>query len=278
MASRFPTIRRIASVLNFFLEHPQHAFTLTQITNSLRINSSTCYATLMGLAEEGYLYRNPDKSYVLGPTLQALANNDQQHFSPLGVARQEMRTLADELDIVVTALLLEGDELVVRERAASLMHFGWLPPPGQRYPAYPWGSVFMVPLSDAEIEAWMDKATTPLSADDRREARQQIEFCRNHGYLFSVHQPNRGKSASAEHKRGLAHRHVPTLEPDQLYYLQSLAAPVMNGKGKVAFILSLNGFARDYDAAEVAAMGDRLREACGRITTFMTGKKAAATS
>jgi DNA-binding IclR family transcriptional regulator len=273
MKARSPAVRRITSILNFFAEHPRQAYTLTQITNSLRMNSSTCFATLMDLAEEGYLYRNPDKSYVVGPALLALANSAQQHFSPLDVARQEMRALADDLDVITAALFLEKGELVVRERAAALKHLGSVPPPGQRYPLYPWGSVFMMPLPDAAIEAWMGEARPPLSEDDRRETLQQIQFCRGHGYLFVVNRPNRNGAVDAESIYGAGARHAPTLEPDQVYSLLSMTSPVMNGQGQVAFILSLHGFDRDYGTADVAAMGNRLREACGRITGFITGKK-----
>jgi DNA-binding IclR family transcriptional regulator len=272
-----PAVRRIVSVLNFFAEHPQQAFTLTQITKSLRMNPSTCHALLMGLAEGGYLYRNPDKSYVLGPASLALANSAQQHFSPLDVARQEMRVLADELDVVVAALFLERDEMVVRERAASLVHLGWVPPPGQRYPLYPWGSVFMAPLPDAEIEAWMDK-TAALSEDQRWEIRRQIEFCRSHGYVFAIHRSNRVEPVriGVEGVSDPPPRYVPQLEPNQAYYLQFLTAPVMSGQRKVAFTLALHGFTRGYSAVEVEGMADRLREACGRITAFITGKTPAA--
>lgn len=275
-----PAVRRIVSVLNFFAEHPQQAFTLTQIIKSLRMNPSTCYALLLGLAEGGYLFRNPDKSYVLGPASLALANSAQQHFSPLDVARQEMRLLADELDVVIAALFLERDELVVRERAASLMHLGWVPPPGQRYPAYPWGSIFMTPLPEAEIEAWMDKTAIPLSEEQRQEIRRQIEFCRRHGYVFAVHPSNRIEPVRVglEGMTDPAPRYITKLASNQTYYLQFLTAPVMNGLGKVAFTLALHGFTSAYSAAEVEGMGDRLREACGRITAFITGNKAPATA
>ena len=97
MTRQSPAVGRIVSILNFFVEHPQQAFTLTQIVKSLRLSRATCHALLVGLVEAGYLYRRPDKSYVLGPALISLAVNAQQHFSPLAVARQEMRMLADEL-------------------------------------------------------------------------------------------------------------------------------------------------------------------------------------
>lgn len=269
-----PAVGRIVSVLNFFAEHPQQAFTLTQIVKSLRLSRATCHALLVGLVEGGYLYRNPDKSYVLGPALLALARTAQQHFSPLDVARQEMRGLADELDVVIAAFFLEQGEVVVRERAASVAHLGWAPP-SQRYPVYPWGNAFMAALSATEIEAWLDKMTPALSATERLACRRQVEFLRSHGYMFAAHQSSENESAPAgEVMRAQAGSFVTELESDRLYPLQFFTAPVMNEQGKVAFALALYGFARAYSGAEVAAIGERLRETCGRVTSFITGKKA----
>jgi DNA-binding IclR family transcriptional regulator len=274
MARSSPAVKRIVSILNFFAEHPQQSFTLTQIIKSLRMNPSTCFTILGGLVDGGYLYRNPDKSYLLGPAALALSNSARQHFSPLDVARQEMRAIADEFDVVSAALFLERDELVVRERAAALVHLGSLPPPGQRYPIYPWGALFMAQLPDAEFEAWLDRSNPPLSAERRQDVRQHIEFFRRHGYVLAVHRSNRVEplNVGLEGAKRPAGRPITELDPDQDYYLQFLTAPVMNGQGKVAFTLALHGFTRPYSGVEVENMGARLREACGRVTAFITGK------
>jgi DNA-binding IclR family transcriptional regulator len=274
-----PAVGRIISVLNFFAEHPQQAFTLTQIVKSLRLSRATCHALLVGLVEGGYLYRNPDKSYVLGPALLALARNAQQHFSPLDVARQEMRALADELDVVSAALFQDRDEIVTRERAASLSHLGWAPPPGQRYPMYPWGNVFIAALPRAEVEAWMDKANPPPSEEERRDAHRQIEFFGENGYLVGVFRDDNDRQSTSvgeDASRRQGGRFLAELDPTRTYYLQFLTAPVMSDQGKVAFALALYGFRRAYTGAEVAIVGERLCDACARITGFITGKKAPA--
>lgn len=266
------------SVLNFFAEHPQQAFTLTQIVKSLRLSRATCHALLVGLVEGGYLYRNADKSYVLGPALLSLARTAQAHFSPLDVARQELRMLADELDVVAAALFVDRDEVVVRERAASLTHLGWSPPPGQRYPMHPWGTVFLTNLPQEIVEETFDKAVPPLTEAEREEERRQIAFGDSHGYLFAVHPTGEVLHVSSmrtENRRN-AGRFVTLLEPDAAYALQFLVAPVMNERGRVAFAIALYGFGRMYSGAEIAEVGRPLVEACRRITTFIAGKQAVA--
>jgi DNA-binding IclR family transcriptional regulator len=273
-----PAVGRIVSVLNFFAEHPQQAFTLTQIVKSLRLSRATCHALLIGLVEGGYLYRNADKSYVLGPALLALARNAQAHFSPLDVARQEMRMLADELDVVAAALFIDREEIVVRERAASLTHLGWAPPPGQRYPMHPWGTAFLTPLPDGEVEEAFDRASPALSGPERADERAQVAFARSRGYVFGVHRSDRPHPPVSfdSEVRGSGGRIATDMAPDESYALQFLVAPVMNERGRVAFCIALYGFGRMYTGAEVAAVGDRLVEACRRITTFIAGKQAVA--
>lgn len=265
------------SVLNFFAEHPQQAFTLTQIVKSLRLSRATCHALLAGLVEGNYLYRNADKSYVLGPALLALARNAQAHFSPLDVARQELRRLADELDVVAVALFVDRDEVVARERAASLTHLGWAQPPGQRHPMHPWGAVFLTPLPDAEVEEAFDRANPPLIEADREDERRQIAFGRSHGYLFAVHRSGQVQvwhGASQDTNKG--GRVITLLEPEASYALQFLVGPVMNERGRVAFAIALYGFGRMYSGVEVAEVGQRLVEVCRRITTFIAGKQGSA--
>src|SRR5579864_180619 len=134
MTRNSPAVHRIVSVLDFFAEHPNQPFTLTQIVKSLRLSRATCHALLASLVEVGYLYRTPDKSFVIGPGLIALGDKTRQHFGPLTVARQELRILADELDLVAAVLVRAGDEVVLRERAASLSHIGWTTVGGNRFP------------------------------------------------------------------------------------------------------------------------------------------------
>jgi DNA-binding IclR family transcriptional regulator len=275
MARQSPAVGRIVSILNFFVEHPDQAFTLTQIVKSLRLSRATCHALLVGLVEAGYLYRRPDKSYVLGPALISLAVNAQQHFSPLAVARQEMRMLADELDVVAAALFREGDEVVVRERATSLTHLSGAVPAGQRYPLHPWGSFFLVPLPDGEFEDELAKATPPLSEEGRENVRQQMRFARRYGFVVAA--PDEITDAPRE----LGRSQIPSgtfldeLEPEREYRLNFLVAPVMNERARVAFGIALSGFTRPLTGVEIVAVADRLREACRRITTFIAGKQAA---
>src|SRR3546814_10662225 len=103
MARTSPGVQRIVSILNFFADHPEQSFTLTDLVRALKLSRATCHALLTGLVEAGYLYRSHDKSYVLGPTLDAIGRIADPHSSPLQITQPEMRALADEFDAVCSA-------------------------------------------------------------------------------------------------------------------------------------------------------------------------------
>jgi DNA-binding IclR family transcriptional regulator len=150
-----PAVTRTVAVLNFFAEHPDQSFTLTDIVKALRLSRATCHALLAALVDVGYLYRDSNKNHVLGPALASIGRIALEHFSPLQAARPEMRKLADEFDAVCSAIFRDRDEIVVRERAASASHIGWttISTPSRRTPlAPPLGNVFMAWTSAHEVD------------------------------------------------------------------------------------------------------------------------------
>ncbi len=276
MAASSPAVKRVIAVLSFFAEHPGQAFKLSQIIKSLGINPSTGHTILAELVEGGFLYRNTDKSYVLGPAALRLAGSAEDNLSLSDVVRKEMRALADEIGVIATALSLQGDKLVVRERAASLMHLGRLPPPGQNYPIVPWAIAFMGNRSSAEIDSWLAKAPKPLRAKERAGILDEIEFLREHGYVLTVFKADEmqqlllgGDVADQPEGRLLAE-----MRTDKTYLLLSMAAPVYGRDRNAELSFALHGFARPYSGAEIADMGVRLLKACHRVGTFITGNEA----
>ena len=103
MARSSPGVQRVAAILNFIVDHPGQAFTLTDLVRALKLSRATCHALLTGLVEVGYLYRASDKNYMLGPALVAIGKIALEHASPLQVAQPEMRVLADEFDTMCAA-------------------------------------------------------------------------------------------------------------------------------------------------------------------------------
>ena len=263
------------AILDFFADHPDQSFTLTDLVRALRLSRATCHALLAGLVDSGYLYRTHDKSYVIVPRLVAIGRIAQEHFSPLQVAQPEMRALADEYGAICSAFFRERDEVIVRSRAASISQLGFSIPQGARMQLRPpFGAIYYAWSPRTEAQSWMDQLDPPPTAAQREQMMKGIAFARQHGFLFGVRNLSvPGVDDPPEQLfRGQRDEYPVTLEqeiePARQYRLAFLNAPVFDARQQVAFTLGLMGFTDMVVGTEVERMGQALREACDRITTF----------
>jgi DNA-binding IclR family transcriptional regulator len=280
MARSSPGVLRVASILNFIADHPDQAFTLTDLVKALKLSRATCHALLTGLVEVGYLYRASDKNYILGPALASIGRVAALHTSPLQVAQPEMRALADEFDTICACFFRDGDDIVVRDRAASVSHVGWSVPVGTRLKLRPpFAGIFYAWSPRSEAEAWLDAHQPAPTVEHRAEMLKGMLFAKQHG--FQVHVRNRNADAdrdlSPEQTFGAQNLEFPIsvladLRDDQAYRAVGIIAPVFDMRGQIAFVMGLTGFTQSLTGDKVRHASLRLRQACDRVTSFITGR------
>jgi len=270
----------VAAILNFIADHPGQAFALTDLVRALKLSRATCHALLTGLVDVGYLYRTSDKTYVLGPSLAAIGRTASQHFSPLQVAQPEMRSIADEFDVVCAAYFLEGDTIHLRDRAASLSHVGYPIPMGIRMKLRSPQAVAYFAWSPKDAEAWLETTRPPLSPAKRELMFNAMEFAREHGFSVLI----RGSGFNVPlppdallNDVGADSDEIPVtpiaaVDPAATYPVGALMAPVFDAKGKVSFALVMAGFNETLTGQQVFEAGRRLRDACERISSFIAGR------
>jgi len=272
-----PGVRRVAAILNFMADHPDQAFSVSDLVRALRISRATCHTILATLVDEGLLYRANDKTYLLGPTLAHIGKIAVQHASPLQVAQPEMRALADEFNTICLASFLEGHELIVRERTASRAHVGWPDPKGTRmHLRPPFGGVLFAWSSPAEVDAWLSSLAPPASYENVDILLKTMAFARDHGFTCVVqnaHFPGMHWATEqhfTEDRLDYPVTQVTELVADRDYPLVHMVAPIFDGRRRVAFILALHGFDVTATGVQVEQIGRRLREACDRISAYIT--------
>ncbi|MDR2858680.1 MAG: helix-turn-helix domain-containing protein [Novosphingobium sp.] len=279
MSRSSPGVRRVASILNFIADHPGQAFALTDLVRALKLSRATCHALLTGLVDVGYLYRTSDKTYVLGPALAAIGRTAAGHFSPLQVAQPEMRSLADEFDVVCTAYFLEGDTMHLRDRAASASHVGYPVPLGTRMRLRSAQAGVYFAWSPQDAEDWL-QATSPRPSAERRELMfQTMDFVRQNGFSPLIRRPGFGftgaempSSDIGADSDELPVQPIVEVDEGRVYPIGALMAPIPDGRGKVIFALVMAGFHSPMTGAQVMAVGHRLANACERISAFVTGR------
>ncbi|MBV1686444.1 helix-turn-helix domain-containing protein [Novosphingobium sp. G106] len=260
-----PVVARVVGVLNFFLEHPDHPFSLTQISKSLRLSRATTHLILLSFVEAGYLYRRTDKSYILGSMIPALTASAGQKVSTFPVGRDEMRALADDLDLVASALFIEEGEIVVRERIAAISHLGR---PARmtviRYSLYPANGAFLLPLSDREIRTKLAMALPPLSQQDLEMIWKQVAFGRKYGFVLTLEGPDRSFDPSVLS----ASMFVEDLAAGEFVSPWFLAAPVLSADRTVQFVITIHGLEGPTSSERIFAIGQRLKDGCDAIGRF----------
>lgn len=276
MGRSSPAVGRVAAILNFIASHPGQAFTLTDLVRALKLSRATCHSLLMGLVEVGYLYRASDKHYVLGPALVAIGRSAAEHSSPLQIAQPEMRALADEFDALCTAFVRDGHDLVVVGRAASVSHLGTPGWRGTRLRLHPpAAAVFFARSSEAEITAWLDSSVTPATAQERDSLHGVLGFLREHGFAVVVNDPPGGETQErfgAYEQRNFPISELTEMKLDRDYDLAAVTAPVFEADNQVAYVISLS-VARRMSGADIQKVGERLRDACERISEYITGRQ-----
>lgn len=282
MSKAPPGVHRVVAVLNFFAEHPGQSFTFTDIVKALDLGRATCHALLAGLVEAQYLYRNIDKTYVIGPALAFIGNIAHNQFSPLQAAQPEMRTLSDECRAVCSAVYHERGNAVIRVRAGSGSNLGWVAPQGKELPLRaPFAGAFFAASKPYDVDRWVDRLSPAITDKERKDLQAGIEFTRRYGFFFGVVNPEVESSPEAPElaftgkKSDYPVSVVSKLNKSSSYRLAFITSPVFNRQGEVEFVLNLSGFRENCSGSRVLEMGEQLRAAAERITYFINGKSEA---
>jgi DNA-binding IclR family transcriptional regulator len=261
------------AILNFLADHPRKRFTATDIVRALKMSRATCHVLLSGLVKAEFLSRTMDKTYVLGGALARVGEIAASSLSDLDVAGPEMRALADKFDLLCAAVYRDGDQSVVKERAISVSHIGWpMPLPETRYPLDPpLGSMFFAWENDSAVEKWLGRAKQPLSQAHRKELMRRMVITRERGYFFGIRKVNtmdEGIAKSLQLRVEQSDYLMGEVDLKRQYNLAMVGAPVLDARGRVAFLLTLVGFNNAASGKLVVEIGTALKSACSRIAQF----------
>jgi DNA-binding IclR family transcriptional regulator len=280
-------VERAIAVLDFLAAHPGEGFTLSELARRLELNKATAHALLATLTESGYLLRHPTRmTFQLGPSLIALGAAAHGQFEAADFAREEMRSLSDELGLECLATTAVADEMLIVSRAGPPRALNSVQP-GQRLPLTPpLGSVFMAWSDDDAVERWLSRAPV----EDAEQYRAGLEATRRRGYAVGLEADPR--AALGQALRGLADDDRARRLVDQLidelghqeyiltvidrqaqYLVNHLVAPVFGPEGDVVLALSLFGFGGAITGKQVESYGERLLDATRNVTKSIHGRE-----
>ena len=211
----------------------------------------------------------------MGPALVSIGVRAQEEL-PLHTAHPEMRALAEDFDVICSAIGREGDECIVRSRVDAPSHGGWSSPQGTRMLLRaPFAATYYAWSPEAETNAWLAQTIPMPSAGEMRDMSEAMRFARAHGFCFYIRKPgDSDPRAAAEVVFARNRREFPVAMLSDLnqrneYCLNSIVAPVFDSHHRVTLVLGLMGFLGTFAGSHIERMGRSLREACDRITASL---------
>lgn len=291
-----PSVGRVVDVVEFLATDPDREVSLSELCRRLDLSKATAHALLATLRERGWVVRHPrDRTYRIGPGLLSLAGVAVgRRLEAVDYARDEMRTLAQELDLQCVASAVVGGDIVLLAAVGKVRPLGVHVQAGQRLPlAPPLGTVFLAWSSDEEIDRWLRRLGPEASESHLAGYRRAVARVRARGYAISLEAdaralleqalslPEGARGGSARGRRPLSEvmetlgqqEYLLTdLEARHSYRLSLLAAPVFGPEGTVQLALSLIDLPPVLAAEEVPELGRRLLRSAGAVTAAIGGR------
>jgi DNA-binding IclR family transcriptional regulator len=292
MATAVPALRRAGEILGLLAAEPARTWTVSQVAARLALPKATCFATLVCLAELGWVTRvEADKSYCLGPELIRLGACSAARIPGIDLARREMHALARQLDVGCFVCTLVGDEMVILDVANGDDDRFDLPAlDSWRVPARPpLGSIYYAWSSAAEIERWLHRTGGDRSERQAEVNRGALRAIRARGYsigggvevqLQVEELLDRIGSSQGDERLELALTLADLVRGTPAgaavssggHPVTHVIAPVFDAGSAIVLTLTLVGAPGQVTDANVARFADPLLAAVGRVTAAIGGR------
>jgi len=283
MARPALSANRTMDILDLFAAFPGRSFSMSEIMRAADINVASCHAVLNALSSRGYLIRR-EKNYMLGSALITVGQAAAQAQPLVSRAQAAAAALNQELGMAVVLSTLAGDDILALTSLPGAT--GQFPGfrTGQRMPlAPPAGVHFLAWASDDAIATWIARATTE-NETEIGEWRRALALTRSRGFHVSL--LSRSTSEFAMLMRSMAVGSQPleyktqvsrlmnehgwtleqpeTIEPDKLYDIGLIAAPIFDSAGRAFLSLGLGGFSDPVSGEKISYLANRLMDTCLR--------------
>ena len=277
---------RTAAVLDLFTAFPGRSLTMSDIMRATKINVASCHAVLNALMSCCYLVRPANqKSYLLGPALVAVGQAALKTHPLIVTAQAAAETLAQETGASVLLNTIVGDEIMALSSIPDRTGRSPGMKVGQRMPLIPpSGAHFLAWASDAAIEEWIQKAG-PTDPDTIEGWRKALALVRARGFQVTLRVTPEPEFAAlmaemAAGSKPLEYRQratgttafpswsliqPETIEPEDVYDVSLIAAPIFDRNGTAPLSLCLGGVHELITGAEIIQRSEHLLRTCLQV-------------
>jgi DNA-binding IclR family transcriptional regulator len=190
MARPSPPTDRVVLVLDLLANHPGEPMSFTDISRRLSLSRATCHALLASLTDAGYIMRNDDKTYLLGPSLIAVGRSAERSYPYVPAVREVVTELVERTNRSCVLTVTDGTTLTVLDYEGQPPR-GEHTPHGNRVPfAAPFGVVLAAWSGESMLERWAERGAE-MGAGRFERSAQLLQEVRERGYSASPMDPER---------------------------------------------------------------------------------------
>jgi DNA-binding IclR family transcriptional regulator len=294
-----PAVVRASDLLHHLARNPTEPLTVSELARRAGLPRATCDTLLLGLSMGGFVRRDSELRYELGPACMIIGDAARAANPALRAAAQQAEVLARATSSVTAVSVRDRDGL----RVSNVFDFG--PPLGLRARmgdsielVPPFGATFVAWEGEEEITAWLDRADPPLGPAELRSYRTAIEEIRRRGFsvtFVTSRQPKlikalKGMAGAGDSDRARQERDEAARQMSHSEYLPTrmdlkgpvrvaqVSAPVFQSDGQVGASIMLLGPAHELSAKEVGALGGEVAGAARLATGAIHGRPPAPSS
>jgi DNA-binding IclR family transcriptional regulator len=299
MARPSPQTDRVIALVEALRAHPERPLTLAAVARRLDVNRSTCHAMLAALTAAGWLLRDPTtKAYRLGPALVAVGQVAGASVPAVEFAQGVMETVADDLHLHCSALVVADDTSTVVRRVNHPRAPGPRSRAGAAYPVrLPFGAAAVAWADRTTVEAWL----APVAGERRAHHEHVLALVRARGWAALLapagvdlrdllHEISEGEGPPSHLPPGTSSRAamervaaamaegeelaLGDVDPEAPLAVVAVQAPVLDHDRRLALVLSLTGFPPSVPGSVVQRAGDRLARGAAAISDALGGAAA----
>src|SRR5262249_59973526 len=229
------------------LDASPNGLQLREISQQTRVNKSTAHRLVANLKNEAYLFRDAVGAYIIGPKLARLGAGIAFHATLRRIARPVLNALSSETKETVNLGIVDGHGVLYLDVIESPHSFRMASRPGMRRPlnCTALGKALLAFLPDEQCEeiysGLIFDRITPHTIPDLSRLKKDLARIAHRGYSIDDQEVELGA--------------------------RCVAAPIVDGNGRVVAALSISGPTTRVSRERVPAFAQAIKKAARLIST-----------
>ncbi len=180
---------RVLEIFELLKDYPD-GLTSKEISTELGYAGSSTFGLVKTLRDQGYLWEDENKRYMLGARLIQLGAYASSYLDLNKIAGQPLKKMMEKLQETVFMAVLSGEEIVYVAKVDNYRSISTNARLGGKKPLYctGLGKAFLTFLPDKERDDLIQRIqfapVTPNTITSKEKLYQQLEIFRNQGYAI----------------------------------------------------------------------------------------------